>query len=229
VASSDFPGRPRLLKGALAVYPTQTPGAQASKIIVFQFNPDQMRRQLAHRAPPAPAGTASTGQAKEDALRVAGAPIETITISVDMNAADQLEFPDDNALAAENGLHPALASLEMLMYPPTLTAQKIQEQASRGAVQVQPADLPLVLFVWGKSRVVPVKLTSFSVTEDAFDTRLNPISAKVELSMQVLTYMEFPQSSVGLDAFITYQQRKENLAADDNPSAAAAGVRNMLP
>jgi hypothetical protein len=188
-----------------------------------------MRRALAHRAPPAPPGSANTGQAKEDALRVAGPPIETITISVDMNAADQLESPDDNTLVAENGLHPALATLEMLMYPPTLTAQKIQEQASRGQVQVQPADLPLVLFVWGKSRVVPVKLTSFSVTEDSFDTRLNPISAKVDLSMQVLTYMEFPQSSVGRDAFISYQQQKENLAANDKPSAAATGIRNMLP
>jgi hypothetical protein len=115
------------------------------------------------------------------------------------------------------------------MYPPTLTAQKIQEQDSRGEVQVQPADLPLVLLVWGKSRVVPVKLTSFSVTEDAFDTRLNPISAKVDLSMQVLTYMEFPQSSVGLDAFVSYQQQKESLAAAANPGAVAAGVSNLLP
>jgi hypothetical protein len=211
------------------VYPTQTPGAQPSQIIIFQFNPDQMRRALAHRSPPAPSGSASTGQAKEDALRVAGPPIETITLTVALSAVDQLEAPDDNAVVAEHGLHPALATLEMLMYPPTLTAQKIQEQASRGDVQVQPADLPLVLFVWGKSRVVPVKLTSFSVTEEQFDTRLNPIAAKVDLSMQVLTYMEFPQSSVGRDAFVSYQQQKESLAAENAPEPAATGIRNMLP
>jgi hypothetical protein len=227
--SSDFTGRPRLQKGALAVYPDQTPGSQASKIIVFQYNPDQMKRTLAHRAPPAPAGNANTGTAKEDVLRVAGPPVETITLSVSMNAADQLEHPDDNAVVAENGLHPALATLELLMYPPTLSAQKIQEQASQGAVQVQPADLPLVLLVWGKSRVVPVKLTSFSVSEDAYDTRLNPISAKVDLAMQVLTYMEFPDSSVGRDTFVSYQQQKENLAAQDTPSPATAGLRTLLP
>src|SRR5271169_2769515 len=96
--SSEFPGRPRLLKGALAVYPDQTPGSSASKIIVFQYNPDQMKRALAHRAPPAPAGNANTGTAKEDVLRVAGPPVETITLTVSMNAADQLESPDDNAL-----------------------------------------------------------------------------------------------------------------------------------
>jgi hypothetical protein len=226
---SEFPGRPKLLKGALAVYPTQTPGSQPSNIIVFQFNPDQMKRTLANRAPPAPAGAANTGQAKEDALRVAGPPIETISLTVDLNAADQLECPNDYPLVAENGLHGTLATLELLMYPPTLTAQKIQEQASRGEVQVQPADLSLVLLVWGKRRVVPVKITSFSVTEDAFDTQLNPISAKVDLALQVLTYMEFPQSSVGLDAFVSYQQQKENLAAADQPGVGAVGIRNMLP
>ena len=123
--------------------------------------------------------------------------------------ADQLEEPDDNGTVAEHGLHPALATLELLMYPPTSTRRRSIEQAARGQVQVSPADLPLVLLVWGKSRVVPVKLTSFAVSEDAFDTRLNPISAKVELGMQVLTYMEFTDSSVGRDAFIAYQKAKE--------------------
>ncbi len=229
MTSSEFPGRPKVQKGALVVYQSQTPGSQASKIIVFQFNPDQMRRALAHRAPPAPAGQANTGTAKEDALRVAGPPVETITISVDLNAADQLESPDDNPIVAENGLHPALATLEMLMYPPTQSAQQMQEQASQGKSQVQLLALPLVLFVWGKSRVVPVKLTSFSVTEDAFDSRLNPISVKVDLSMQVLTYMEFPSSSVGLDTFMSYQQQKETLAGKNDPGAAEAGIRELLP
>ena len=161
---SESPLRPNLIKGALAVYPTHTPGSQPSSVIVFQFNPESMRRTLAHRAPPAPA-EAKTGTAKEDVLRVAGPPLETITMTVDMHAADQLDDPDDvlNAIAGQHGLHPALAVLELLMYPPTLNAQKIEQQAAQGTVQVSPADLPLVLLVWGKSRVVPVKLTSFSI------------------------------------------------------------------
>jgi hypothetical protein len=126
-------------------------------------------------------------------------------------------------------LHPALATLELLMYPPTLSAQKIEEQAARGAVQVSPADLPLVLLIWGKSRVVPVKLTSFAISEDAFDTRLNPVSAKVELGLQVLTYMEFTDSSIGRDAFIAYQKAKESLAQQNSPGNNQAGIRNLLP
>jgi hypothetical protein len=225
---SESPLRPNLLKGALAVYPTHTPGSQPTRLIVFQFNPDTMRRTLAHRAPPPPNQGAS-GAAREDVLRVAGPPLETINLTVDMHASDQLEEPEQNGDVAEHGLHPALATLELLMYPPTLDAQTMQEQAARGQVQVSPADLPLVLFVWGKSRVVPVKLTSFTVTEDAFDTRLNPIAAKVELGMQVLTYMEFTDSSIGRDTFIAYQKAKESLAQKDRPGSNTTGIRNLLP
>ncbi len=221
------PLRPNLLKGALAVYPKQTPGTTPS-LIVFQFNPEAVKRTLAHRAPPPPTSGAS-GTAKEDVLRVAGPPVETISLTVDMHAADQLQEPEQNTAVAEHGLHPALATLELLMYPPTLDAITIKQQADKGKVQINPADLPLVLLVWGKSRVVPVKLTSFAISEEAFDTRLNPIAAKVELAMQVLTYMEFDDSSIGRDAFIAYQTAKEELARKSVPSANLTGIRNLLP
>lgn len=228
--SATFPLRPNLQKGALAVYPTHTPGSQPTSLIVFQFNPESMRRTLAHRAAPAPT-EGKSGAAKEDVLRVAGPPLETINLTVDMHAAEQLDDPDDdkNAAVAQHGLHPALATLELLMYPPTLNAQKIEEQAARGVVQVSPADLPLVLLIWGKSRVVPVKLTSFAIAEDAFDTRLNPISAKVELGMQVLSYMEFTDSSIGRDAFLAYQKAKENLAQQNKSGSSLTGIRDLLP
>jgi hypothetical protein len=224
----ESPLRPNVQKGALAVYPTQTPGSQPSRVIVFQFNPDTMKRTLAHRAPPAPTG-GNTGAAREDVLRVAGPPVETISITVDMHAGDQLADPAGNQMVAENGLHPVLATLELLMYPPTQSAIQIQQQAAQGRVQVNPADLPLVLLVWGRSRVVPVKLTSFGITEEAFDTRLNPIAAKVELGMQVLTYVELADSSVGRDAFIAYQQGKESLASQVPPSLGQSPVSNLIP
>lgn len=228
--SSESPLRPALLKGALAVYPTHTPGSQPTRLIIFQFNPESMKRTLAHRAPP-PAADGKAGTGKEDVLRVAGPPLETINVTVEMHAADQLEDPDDdrNSAVAQNGLHPALATLELLMYPPTRDAKEIEEQAAKGKVQVSPPEVPLVLLIWGKSRVVPVKLTSFSISEDAFDTRLNPISAKIELGMQVLSYMEFTESSIGRDAFLAYQIAKENLAKENKPGASETGIRNLLP
>ena len=73
-----------------------------------------------------------------------------------------------------------------------------------------------------------MKLTSFAISEEAFDTRLNPIAAKVELGMQVLTYMEFGDSSIGRDAFIAYQKKKEQLAAKGG-LAERPGLKGLLP
>jgi len=214
-ANSEFPGRPNVQKGALAVYPSYTAGSQPTAVIVFQFNPDTMKRTLAHRAPPTQ-NQGSTGAAKEDVLRTFGPPVETITLQIDMHASDQLEDPDTNYKVAEHGLHPALATLELLMYPPSEEAQQSEAQAEQGQVQVAPPDLPLVLLLWGRSRVVPVKITSFSISEEMFDTRLNPIAAKVDLGLQVLTSMEFPHDSVGSKAFTAYQKVKEELTARDD-------------
>lgn len=213
-ANAEFPGRFKVQRGALVVYPNYTAGSQPSAVIRFQFNPDTMKRTLAHRAPPAP-GQGSSGAAKEDVMRVGGPPIETITLTVDLSASGALEEPDTNDKTSPHGLHPALATLELLMYPPTLDAQTILDKAEQGEVQISPADLPLVLLLFGKSRVVPVKITSFSVSEELFDSMLNPIAAKVDLGVQVLTYMEFPLKSVGFSAFMAYQQVKEKLAGLD--------------
>jgi hypothetical protein len=100
--------------------------------------------------------------------------------------------------------------------------------AKAGSVQICPAELPLTLLAWGKSRVVPVRLTSFAVTEEAFDPKLNPIRAKVDLGMQVLTYMELKESTIGFDAYIAYQTQKEVLARLVRPGATGA-IRGLLP
>lgn len=207
---SSFPGSPKFLKGALVAYESQTPGAQPRATIPFQYNPEELSRSLASRAAPREPG--NVGGAREDVLRVIGPPVETIRLTVVLDATDRLEEPDQNRAVVEHGLHPALAMLELLLYPPATRAEEIERLAQRGEVQLCPADLPLTLLVWGQSRVVPVLLTSFSVTEEAFDQRLNPIRARVELEMRVLTYMEFPKESIARDAFIAYQRQKENLA-----------------
>jgi hypothetical protein len=223
--ASDFPGSPQLLKGALAVYPSNEPGT-TPKIIVFQYNPEQMRRTLATRTPPRQQG--ESAPAKEDLLRVVGPPVETINLSIVLDAADQLAEPDSHQTTVEHGLHPALATLELLLYPPKDEVRQLREAAERGEVQTNPPDLPLTLLVWGKSRVVPVMLTSFSVAEEAFDPNLNPIRARVELGMRVLTYVELPLSTVGDSAFMAYQGQKEQLA-DKHQSGTDDEQRSLLP
>jgi hypothetical protein len=84
---SEFPRSPKLLKGALVVYESQSPGPPP-KVIVFQYNPEQLSRSLATRA--APREPSNVGGAREDVLRVLGPPLESINLSVELDAADQL-------------------------------------------------------------------------------------------------------------------------------------------
>jgi hypothetical protein len=202
--------RPRVVKGALLVYDSQAPGTTPSRQIVFQYNPDGLRRSFATRAPAKDA--TKSGASKESVLSVPGPPVETITLSVELDAADQLEDATRRDAVNEDGLHGALASLELLLYPATALISQLQDQADQGAVQVKPADTPLVVLSWGRSRAVPVQLTTLNVAEELYDPLLNPIRAKVELGLKVLTYMEFTRESVGRDTFIAHQKRKEELA-----------------
>jgi hypothetical protein len=225
--ASEFPGRPRLLKGALAVFESQTPGARPA-VIVFQYNPESLKRTLATRAPPSEPGNA--GAAREDVTRVMGPPVETINLTVVLDAADQLERPLENAAVVASGLHPALATLEMLLYPPTSKVSINQALSQQGEVQIAPDELPLTLLVWGASRVVPVLVTGFSVSEEAFDPALNPTTARVELGMRVLTYMELKPDSIGRDVYMAYQRQKETLAGLAQPGdVARRALSGILP
>src|SRR5689334_3746995 len=104
-----FPGSPRTLRGAILSVASTNP---APTVVTFQFNPDAVTRSLTPRSAP------SVQQvAPGDALRVTGAPIETIAMTVEVDAADQLERGDP--VAAAVGIAPQLAALEMLLYPST--------------------------------------------------------------------------------------------------------------
>ena len=84
--------------------------------------------------------------------------------------------------------------------------------AHRGVLEIAPMEAPLTLFVWSKNRVVPVRITDFSVTEEAFDVNLNPIRAKVSLGMRVLSVDDLGFADKGGNLFMVYQQQKERLA-----------------
>lgn len=215
---------PRFCKGALVVYDSQAPGPPP-QLIVFQYNPEQVKRKLENRAAKSKPGA----NAKEDVLRVEGPPKESITLSIVLNAADQLAEPQQNQTVVDWGLHPALATLEMLLYPSTFRVLQNEALSQGGAAQIKPADLPLTLLVWGKSRVVPVKVDSFSITEEAFDQALNPIQAKVELGLTVLSYMELDKKSQGRDIYLSYQKQKETLAQLHQSAGDESGVRNLIP
>lgn len=222
---SEFPRSPKFLKGALVAYESQFLGP-IPNVIVFQYNPDQLSRTLAYRsAPPDPT---NTGAAREDTQRVQGPPVETINLTIELDATDYLAEPSTHPHIVIHGLQPALAALELLLYPPSAQVLLNQTLAQAGTVQMCPEDVPLVLFVWGPSRVLPVRLTNFSVTEEAFDQALNPIRAKVTLGMRVLTYTELQETSLGYNAYLATQVQKEVLARF-NLISSTEEVLGMLP
>lgn len=198
-------------------------------IIIFQFNPEQLTRNLTPQVPGSQ--PEKPGQARPETVKTLGPPLESISLKVVLDAADQLEFPVRHPQVVMFGIHPALAALEMLLYP---TSQQLllQDQEAETAVkQVSPKanELPTVLLVWGVARVVPVRVTNFAVTEEFFDSRLNPIRATVDISLQVLTNIALKKRSLAYDAYMTYQRSKERLARVHLANTAEQVLSVILP
>ena len=202
---SSFPGSPRLLKGAIIGLDPANPLAS---IVVFQYNPDTMTRKLEART-----ASGTGGADKSEAFRMTGPPKETITLSVEVDATDGIE--QNNPLAVALGVYPALSALEMLLYPKSLVVIGNAIAAATGILEVIPQEAPLTLFVWGPQRVLPVRITSFSITEEAFDTALNPTRAKVDLSLQVLSYYDLQITNPGYSIFLAHQIAKEVMATSN--------------
>lgn len=221
---TTFPRSARVLRGSFSIYRDDTPGTDAQSI-PFQYNPGEIRRSLAHRRPQQQAQGQNT--TPQDARLVAGPPTETITLSIDLDAADFLEKPNENRDSVDHGLNTVLSALEVLMYPSSAQYERIQQQAEQGRITVEPGNVPLILLNWGDARIVPVMITSFSINEQEFDTRLNPIRAKVDLTLQVLTYLDLQSGSRGIDDFVAYQREKERLANRFYGGGAPAQTQNL--
>ena len=172
-------------------------------VIVFQYNPDTLTRTLT-------AQTTEGGRDRGEALRITGPPQETIKADVEIDATDQLEFAEPVAKAM--GIHPALASLELLVYPPSFRMIANEVLAHAGILEIIPPEAPLTLFVWSVRRIMPVRVTEFTITEEAFDTELNPIRAKVSLGLRVLSYTDLGLPSPGGAIFMAHHMAKEVIA-----------------
>jgi len=201
---TTFPGSPRLLKGGIVLIDTETSSVQ--RIITLQYNPDSLSRTLQVQSIGGDSGNRS------EALRLTGPPVETLKLDVEIDATDQLEFPDENKNAVKVGIHPQLAALETIIYPTSGQLLSNNSLAQSGTLEIAPMETALTLFIWSKDRIIPVRLTEFSVTEEAFDTNLNPIRAKVSLGMRVLSVDDLGFDHKGGSLYMSYQQNKERLA-----------------
>lgn len=218
---TTFPRAPQLQKGAIIGLDPFNPLAS---VVVFQYNPKEMTRQLA-----VDSGASGGEAAGADSLRIKKPPRETINLTVKLDATDQLEKADP--LATSMGIHPQLAALEMLLYPKSARVITNYALQSAGMIEVVPPESWLTLFIWGVKRVVPVKLKNFSVTENEFDPSLNPIRADVTLGMDVLNYTDLGLLSPGGVLFMAHQITKEVMAtigSVGNIAGVASGSLDIL-
>lgn len=210
---TSYPRSPRLIKGGIVLVDPVSGAVQ--RVIALQYNPETLSRTLAVQA------GGSEGD-RSEAMRLKGPPAETIKLEAEIDTADQLELPDKNPDAAQLGIFPQLAALETIIYPTSASLQSAESMARSGTLEIAAAETPLTLFVWSKSRVVPVRITEFSVTEEAFDPNLNPIRARISLGMRVLSVSDLPSGHRGAGLFMAYLQNKEQLV--QRSAAAAIGT-----
>ena len=206
MASSGSPLSPRLVSGGIVTMDPDTSIVQS--VIALQYNPDSLtpqpanssrsrrRRRRARRCPaPARAGRSKRSKSKPSSTR----PISS-------------SFLRNTRMPANTACIRNWRSLRCWSIPLSKPCWPTTRWPRPGTLEIIPLEQPLTLFVWSASRVVPVRLTEFSITEEAFDPNLNPIRAKVSLGMRVLSVDDLGFDSPGGRMFLTYLTNKETLA-----------------
>jgi hypothetical protein len=218
---SGLTASPRLIKGGLVVFDAASGAVR--RTIALQYNPDTLTRTYQVQGVGGEAGAE-----RAQPFRLKGPAIESIKLDAEIDATDALEFPDRNANAVKHGVAPQLAALEALVNPTTAELQTLKSLSSSGTLEILPPEAPLVLFVWSASRVVPVRVTELSVTEEAFDTALNPTRAKVSLGLRVLTTDDLGFDHRGASIFLSHLRTRESLAGKTgSASLEQLGLTNL--
>jgi hypothetical protein len=212
------PISPRVMKGGIVMLDPDSGIPRG--FIVLQYNPDTVTRRLQPQA-------AGEQADRSEVMRLKGPPVETINVAAELDATDQLPAPADNPLAAAVGIQPQLSALEMLVYPSSADLIVNEALTLLGTIEILPMASPLAVFVWNPSRITPVRVTGIEITEEAFDTNLNPIRAKVTLDMRVLNVNDTGFLNPAGALYMVYQIEKEALAianAIQSVGTLAAGV-----
>lgn len=210
---------PNVLKGGFVVMDAE--GKQVLRVHTFQYNPDSLSRTLSSR------GAATTAGDNFEGLRLTGPPVETIAFEIEFDATDALEHPDENSATVEHGIAPELAALETFITPLVDSIVESNSLADRGVIEIFPEPGEMLLLVLGPARILPVRITAFSITEEAFDRRLNPILAKVSLTFQVLGTGDLAFSGKAAELFMVHLKRREGLVEELGGSLRSMGLETI--
>jgi hypothetical protein len=202
---SGLSNSPRPIKGGIVLVDPSS--GTVLRSIAMQYNPDSISRSYQVQGVGGEAGD------RLDVVRLKGPPIETIKVEAELDVTDALEAARlSPSTAVALGLQPQIAALETLIYPDSGTIRSNQQLAQTGTLEITPAQTPIILFVWSRNRIIPVRITDLTVTEEAFDSNLNPIRAKVAMTMRTLSTTDFPSGHRGNSLYLAYQETKERFS-----------------
>lgn len=192
---------PLLRKGAILML-DPTLGVPLGTIML-QYNPETITRSLKPQ---------SVGEEPDrtEILRLKGPPVETIKCEIEIDATDQLA--DGNSTAIAIGIQPQLSMLELLLYPSSTTLIVNEVLSLVGTIEILPMESALTVFAWSNQRMMPVRITDMEITEQAFDPQLNPIRAKVNLGLRVLSVNDVGFLTPAGALYLVYQTGKEAMA-----------------
>lgn len=229
---TGFPRSPKFLKGALIKLEEGFLGP-IPNVIVFQYNPEKLSRQFQNSA------EKTKGVANKETVKTDEPfdPEESFNIALELDATDSLENPIAHPTAVISGIADRIAALEMLLYP-------IEENRQGSSVtnpihdqqDVPKKKVPVLLFVWGPGRIIPVRITTFSVEEQDFSQKLYPIRASVTLGLKVLKPDSFPPKSEDRTTIeelavtsYKYSKSQKEVLARLNLANSAESILAMLP
>lgn len=198
-------------KGALIGLDAFNPVAS---VALFQFNPEKLTRTLSPQ-------TAGTGGSVYETERLKGPPEETIKLELGLDASDKLAEGD--GITETLGLYPQLSALEMLVYPKSALVITNTVLLATGTIEVIPPTGPLTLFVWSWQRILPVQIKEFTITEETFDSNLNPITAKASLTLRVLNYNDLSLQHPGYWIYMLHHVAKEVFAT----MGSVSNIKNL--
>ncbi|MBT3222257.1 MAG: hypothetical protein HN348_24560 [Proteobacteria bacterium] len=179
-------------------------GALGKSRVYFQYNPVSLRRQLR------PIIVGGDSNSSATAMHYVGPPVETISLRLEIDADDQQQTWADSS---NSGIRPLLYSLELTLYPPSSAITANKAKLASGLIEIGSYEVPLLVFVWGDNCRAPVRITSYSVTEEAFDAKLNPIRATIDLALQVISAHDVRSDMAAYNEYMSYQKQKEKLAS----------------
>jgi len=211
----------RFLKGAFVEAPPGKSGALQP--IYFQFNPETVERTKS--------GTWTSAQSQrqkaDDAsinnsfqkfkgknVKAGYVPSpEKISLTLRLDSREKSFLDPSGAQAYESqGILPDLSALESLMKKVDINDSVAGSNNSPTLVRTK--QIPLVLFLWGGFRVIPVTILSMTITEQQFDHLLNPIRAEIRVSLQVLEEEDAKLNSLASESFKFTESEKKRMKAN---------------